>query len=295
MGSKRKLIALLQVRWLGQIIDGVFQSALATYVLFSPERQPSAIAAATSFAVVLLPYSIVGPYVGIILDQFSRQKIVLVANAVRAINVVAIALIIKSGATGVLLTLFVLISFGINRLILAGLSAGLPLLTSRQSLITANAWAVTGGTLGIVLGGGMGVGVKGWLDQSFSSDFSSFILLLIAAGGYAITALTTTALSHHDIGPHEDHRASEIHGWREMVAGFRDLRRHRDAYQGIIATAIQRAGTTALTLIGLLLERNTYHSPSHPDAGLKGFAFALLSSHLGQWKNSADIYGSEWP
>ncbi|MEY4967873.1 MAG: hypothetical protein RIQ73_572, partial [Actinomycetota bacterium] len=46
---------------MGQATDGIFQSALASFVLFSPNRQVNALSAALSFAVVLLPYSIVGP------------------------------------------------------------------------------------------------------------------------------------------------------------------------------------------------------------------------------------------
>ena len=90
-----RLPVLLQIRWLGQFTDGLFQSALASFVLFSPERQPNAVAAALAFTVVLLPSSLVGPYAGIFLDRFSRQKIVQVANISRALVLLAIALAIK--------------------------------------------------------------------------------------------------------------------------------------------------------------------------------------------------------
>ena len=43
---------LLRVRWTGQLTDGMFQSALASFVLFSPERQADALSAAVAFAVV---------------------------------------------------------------------------------------------------------------------------------------------------------------------------------------------------------------------------------------------------
>jgi MFS family permease len=105
---------------LGQFTDGIFQSALASFVLFSPERQSNAVSAALAFAVVLLPYSMVGPYAGVILDRFSRQRIVQLANVLRAIDLIVIAVLVKSGSTGFLLTLFVLIAFGLNRLILSG-------------------------------------------------------------------------------------------------------------------------------------------------------------------------------
>ena len=136
-----RLPVLLQIRWLGQFTDGLFQSALASFVLFSPERQPNAVAAALAFTVVLLPYSLVGPYAGVFLDRFSRQKIVQVANIFRALDLIIIALAVKSGLTGIPLTLLVLIAFGINRLILAGLSAGLPLVVKKSELIAANALA----------------------------------------------------------------------------------------------------------------------------------------------------------
>jgi len=57
---------LLAIRWTGQATDGVFQSALASFVLFSPERQANALSAAIGFAVVLLPYSMLVP----LLEQF---------------------------------------------------------------------------------------------------------------------------------------------------------------------------------------------------------------------------------
>jgi MFS family permease len=265
----------------GQLTDGLFQSALASFVLFSPERAPSAVDAAVAFAVVLLPYSIVGPYVGIFLDRFSRQRIVTLANIFRALDLIVIAVLIKAGATGILLTFFVLLAFGANRLILAGLSAGLPLISTRESLVATNALAVTGGTIGVVIGGGIGIGIKNILDRTHNSDFASFIVVLVASASYLLAALLAQQLTREDIGPHEHETTSEIRGFAEMFEGFSILRSHGDSLRGIIATAIQRGGVTALTLMGLLLERNTFHPSNNPDAGLKGFGYALAIAGVG--------------
>jgi MFS family permease len=151
---------------MGQFTDGVFQSALASFVLFSPERQPDAKSAAAAFAVVLLPYSLIGPFVGTILDRVSRQRVILFANLFRALTLIFIAGLVRNGATGIELTIFVLLAFGVNRLILAGLSAGLPLLINldgvegRNNLVSVNATAVTGGTVFVVIGGGVGIGIR---------------------------------------------------------------------------------------------------------------------------------------
>ena len=276
-----KLPHLLTVRWLGQLGDGIFQSALASFVLFSPERQPSAVSAASAFAVVLLPYSVVGPYAGVFLDRFSRQRIVGYSNLIRALDLILITILIGAGTTGVPLTLLVLVAFGINRLILSGLSAGLPLVVTKAELISANALAVTGGSIGVVIGGGIGIGVKKVFDAHGKSDLSDAKVILIAMACYLLSALFSRRLSRSEIGPAPHEISRQMKGLRELSEGLRILRNHPDALRGIFSTAISRGGLTAATLMGLLLERNTFNPSSNPDAGLAGFAFALGVAGVG--------------
>jgi MFS family permease len=66
-----------------------------------------------------------------------------------------------------------------------------------------------------------------------------------------------------------------------MKEGFLYLQDRLDASRGIIATAVQRGGLTALTLTALLLERNTFNDPSKPEAGLQGFGIALSIAGVG--------------
>jgi hypothetical protein len=263
--------------------DGVFQSALASFVLFSPERQANALSAAIGFAVVLLPYSIVGPFVGTILDRVSRQRALFFANLARSVNLLVVAVFVFSGATGVALTAVVLIAFGINRLILAALSAGLPLLIDSKSLITANAIAVTGGSVLVVIGGGIGVGVRALVDGAALADQADSLLILLAAGGYFTAALLSGRLNKYEIGPmaHEKAAASFKQGFIDMREGIDFLRKNADTARGIAATAVHRGGLTALTLTALLLERNTFNDPLKPEDGLQGFGIALTIAGIG--------------
>jgi len=276
-----RLNRILAIRWSGQFTDGLFQSALASFVLFSPERAPNAISAALAFAVVLLPYSLIGPYVGIFLDRFSRQRLIRNCNYLRAANLLIIAWLVNNSATGVVLTLFVLFAFGVNRLILSGLSAGLPLLVKRQELIAANALAVTGGTIWVVIGGGIGIGIKNLLSQSADADFADAVVILIASLGFLTAALACFRLNKYEIGPAEHEVAAESRGYKEVLEGLRILRSHSDALRGILSIGIQRGGITALTLMALLLERNTFNDPADPDAGLAGFGMALAIAGIG--------------
>jgi MFS family permease len=280
---------LLTLRWTGQLTDGLFQSALASFVLFSPERQPDAKSAAAAFAVVLLPYSFVGPLVGTILDRFSRQRIILFANFARALTLLFIAGLVRNGATGVELTIFVLVAFGVNRLILAGLSAGLPLLLDttgpegRTTLVSVNATAVTGGTVFVVIGGGIGIGIRNLLDGRLRPDQADGLLIIISSATFFIAALLALRLKKSDLGPlpGEIKRESVAQAYREMIAAFKILRTIKDCFLGISATAIQRSGLTALTLMALLLNRNTFHNPADPESGLAGFAFAITVAGIG--------------
>jgi len=278
-----RLSRLFLLRWMGQGVDGVFQSALASFVLFSPERQASALGAALAFAVVLLPYSLVGPFVGTVLDRISRQRAVFASNLIRAIDLLVIAFLIFHGRTGVELTVAVLVAFGINRLILAGLSAGLPLVIDSKSLITANALAVTGGSLWVVLGGGLGLGLRKIFESLHNANHSDALLILIASIGYFLASALTLRLRRKEIGPldHEKAKASFVEGIIEMRQGFSYLFQHSDATRGIMATAIQRGGLTSLVLVALLLERNSFHLSSHPEAGLSGVALALSIAGVG--------------
>jgi MFS family permease len=276
-----RLNRILTIRWSGQLTDGLFQSALASFVLFSPERAPNAISAALAFAVVLLPYSLIGPYVGIFLDRFSRQRIIRNCNYLRAANLLIIAWLVNSSSTGIVLTLFVLFAFGVNRLILSGLSAGLPLLVKKEELIAANALAVTGGTIWVVIGGGIGIGIKNLLSQNTDADFADAVVILIAAVGFLTAALACFRLNKYEIGPTEHEVAFESRGYKEVLEGLMILRSHSDALRGILSVGIQRGGITALTLMALLLERNSFNDPSDPDAGLAGFGMALAIAGIG--------------
>jgi len=279
----RKLSRLLRVRWSGQITDGIFQSALASFILFSPERQASAVNAAVAFAVVLLPYSIVGPFVGTLLDRFSRQRAILFSNLVRSGTLLVVAFLIFNGYTGVEITVVVLIAFGVNRLILAGLSAGIPLMTTPKDLISANALAVTGGSVWVVLGGGIGLGIRQLLDGSSSADSADAIIILVGSLGYLVAAFFASLLAKDEIGPrpHEIVKGSFTQGLIEMREGFQFLRNHADAARGIAEIAIHRGGLTALTLAALLLERNTFNDPADSEAGLAGLSLTLTIAAVG--------------
>lgn len=60
------------MRLLSQGSDGIFEVALASTVWLTPERAPTASAIAVAFATILLPFTVLGPFVGLLVDRWSR-------------------------------------------------------------------------------------------------------------------------------------------------------------------------------------------------------------------------------
>ena len=77
--------SLLAIRLTSQFSDGLFQAALAGSVLFNPAQQTSPVKIAAGFAVLLVPFSMLGPFVGVFLDRWSRRNIIYMANLLRAV------------------------------------------------------------------------------------------------------------------------------------------------------------------------------------------------------------------
>ena len=143
VGDFRRLFG---VRLAGQFGDGLLQAALATFVLFSPERQPTAASVAGAFAVLFLPYSLVGPFAGVFLDEWRRRQVLVYANLLRGALVIAVAALVWSRHDGLDLAVSVLLVLGVARFVLAGVAASLPHVVDGPLLVTANALTPTAGS-----------------------------------------------------------------------------------------------------------------------------------------------------
>lgn len=268
--ATRDFRRLYSVRLIGQFADGLLQAALATFVLFSPERQPDAVKVAAAFAILLLPYSIIGPFAGVFLDRWRRRDVLVRANLVKAVATLPIVALVFVGNDGLLLGLTVLIVLGVGRFVLAGLSASLPHVVSGRDLITANALTPTSGTIAAAVGAVAGVALRTLVG---GGDPGSMLVLLLAAAGFATAALAATRIGRAQLGPSGEKPADTIVGVAlGMVDGIRQMGRAPIAGRAIAIAGAHRVAFGALTVIALLLVRNTFNSASEADTALNEFA-----------------------
>ncbi len=73
--AERDFRRLFSTRLVSQAGDGMFTAGLGTYVFFNATSFPNPARAAGAFAVLYLPYSLIGPFAGIIIDRVSRRQI----------------------------------------------------------------------------------------------------------------------------------------------------------------------------------------------------------------------------
>ena len=115
---------LLQARLLSQFADGVFQAFLIDRLVFlSPDAQGTAAGVAKAFAVLVIPFSIVGPFAGVLIDRWSRRRILLWTPLVRAAFVLAL---IPLHGGGWILYVPTLVVVSLNRFYLSTAGAVMP-------------------------------------------------------------------------------------------------------------------------------------------------------------------------
>ena len=279
-----KFRRLFAVRLCSQLSDGVLQVALASYVLFSPERQATPQAIASAFAAVLVPFSVLGPFAGVLLDRWSRRQVLVICNLLRAGLVLGLAASVAAGQAGALFFILVLASLSLNRFLLAALSAALPRVVRRDELVLANALTPTCGTLAFFAGLTASWALRSGVERGGGPG--NVVVLAVAAAGYAGAAALAMRLARPLLGP--DIGASKP-AVREavtgVVSGLADGARHlwerRLAAYGLVAIGAHRFCYGLSTVATILLYRNYFNPPDRPEAGLAGLSVAVLVSAAG--------------
>ncbi|AEG45681.1 MFS transporter [Isoptericola variabilis] len=279
----RKLFA---VRLVSQAGDGMFQVGLASLLFFSPERAGTAPAIAGAFAVMLAPFTLVGPFAGVFLDRWRRRQVLAAGNAVRLVVAGAMATVmLTAGLAGVAeawIIVLALVALSVNRFLLAGLSAGLPRVVDGPLLLTANSLTPTLGAGAAFLGGGVGFVIGLGIPAGPVHDAAALVCAALVFGAAAALALR---LAPDQLGP--EHPSRERLGAelaavaRGLADGARYLVRRRTPGQGLLVMAVHRFLYGVVFIASILISRNLLSAPGDTAGGLATFGLVIAMTGVG--------------
>ena len=275
---------LYVTRLVSQAGDGIFTAGLGTYVFFNATSFPDPAAAAVSFAVLYLPYSLVGPFAGVFIDRWSRRQILMWSALARSVFVAVAALFIATGTLGLPVWLAALVVLGVNRFFQAALSAALPHVVAGDELVMANSVGPTSGTVIAFVGGIVGTGVH---LATGGGPGGSAVTLLLGGACYIGAGLAAKRMPRPSLGPTSAEQGQGSVGAQlenvaaGLVYGLRHVWHRRPARAALAATGAHRFLYGILLLMSILLYRNYFYHGSSGNTALAHYLPVVISSAIG--------------
>ena len=269
---------LLAIRLISQSADGLIQAALVASLVFSPEEQTTAAGFALASAIVIVPFSLIGPFAGVFIDRWSRRRILIVAPLIRAAPAFLIlADPVRQAAWFYAAALFVT---SVNRFFLATAQAVVPRLVPTEDLLVANGVATVGGTVALLVG----VFAGGLISDAFGNTW-----IVTAAAVMWVTTSAVASRIRSTLVPHQLPEAPELlrHQLRrvgvEFVDGIRSLARTPRAVAPITSIALDQLGQGLVLVLALVVFRDRFSQ------GVGSFSWLIGAGGVGVMLGLATI------
>ena len=151
--KQRDFSFLMGAQFLAQAGDGLVQGALAKLIVFGGQkgfdvegaRSPDELLRIVLY--IFIPYTIISPFLGVVIDRWDRRRLLFVANGLRAVVIALIGLVGTTSVGDLALFLAFLLTLASTRVVLATKSAALPETVDRTALVEANALSQFGGAI----------------------------------------------------------------------------------------------------------------------------------------------------
>ncbi len=160
-------------------------------VVFSPDEGSTTVGLFKAGLIVALPFTVLGPFVGVFIDRWRRRRILAIAPILKA-ALVGFALFDPS-RHAVPFYLGTLALLSVNRFYLATAVAVTPRVVPTEDLLMANSLATVGGTLALLVG----VFAGGKIADGFDSTVP---VVVLAGVGWLAVALVATRI-RSDLAP----------------------------------------------------------------------------------------------
>jgi MFS family permease len=275
---------LLGAQLVAQAADGMAQAGFAEALLLDPGAQDTAERILAVFALTLVPYSLLAPFLGVFVDRWDRRLLLVGTNIARAVVLLGLPTWSPALPGDAALYAAVLVLLGLGRLFLTTKGAVLPIVLEEHHLLRGNAISGGGGMIAALLGGVAGLGVT-----ALAPPWTVFI----AAGLlYAVSAVVARRIS---LGPTP--RAGDDGSLgraarrvaSELVMGLAEVWRQTRARLALAGIFLLRSAVMLTAVAAILVIKQRY-----PDAGdrfgrLSAGALALGVSSVGAFLGAISV------
>lgn len=258
LGRARDALRSADFRWLlaarltSQFADGIFQAYLLDRLVFlQPNTQGTVLGVAKAIALLVIPYSLVGPFTGVVIDRWSRRGILTGTPLVRA---VAVFLLLPLAGHSVALYAAALVVLSLDRFYLATAGAVMPAVVPDRDLLVGNSLASAVGTVVSFLGLVVASQVAGTVGPAGLVVACAAAWLL--SGGMAVgiraSLRATTALAplRRELG--------RVVG--ELAAGARRLAATPAAIGGVVTMTIDQFLFGLVTVLSVVVFKDQFQA-----------------------------------
>ncbi|CAN5668827.1 MFS transporter [soil metagenome] len=275
MPGGRDFRLLVPAQWLAQGADGAAQAGFAAALILDPLGGSSAGRILMLFAVTLLPYSLVSPFLGVFVDRLDRRALMVATSLARVGLLVSLPLWERAlpGDTALFVALLVLL--GLGRLFLTTKSALLPGFVAERELVSANSISGGGGIVSSLAGGIVGVGLAGLIGS---------LGAVVCAGLLQVPAALVTRRIHVASPPataREPVLAAIGRVARELVDGLRVIHSAHRARLALVAILVLRTVVMVVIIAGVLFIKQHYPGADERSGRLSVSALVLAAAGLG--------------
>jgi MFS family permease len=280
--AERDYRRLLGSQFTGQAADGVAQAVLATQLVLDPLARGTPAKILSLFALTLLPYSVLSPFLGVFVDRWDRRRLLIGTNVSRAALLMTLPVWASALPGDVPLMIGILGLLGLGRLFNTTKGAVLPVVLHEHHLVRGNTLSSVGGALSVLAGAAFGLWLGGEVEARTAVAATGAIYLVATV----LARRIETDLSHS--------RAESVRLWGaivrvaiELADGVHEVVVRRPAAAALASVFAMRT-ITVFVAIGVILTIKTEFSGARSAggfalgaAGAGAFLAALVAPKLG--------------
>ncbi|MEO7202877.1 MAG: MFS transporter [Candidatus Tumulicola sp.] len=240
MTEFQKLWAGQTVSLLGSALTNFALPTLAVLVLHASALQVGAIA-----ALQMLPFPVLGMFVGVLADRFSRRRMMLVSDWIRFVVLASIPIAAFSGHLTLPLVYVVALVSGTASVFFGiAYQSYLPVVVATDELTSANAKLEFSNSGSQMAGSALGGVIVQWIGAAAAIGVDAF--------SYLVSAVSLSLIRKREPA-HDGARLTARQGFREIGEGIRFVVGSRDLRWVALTTATVNAGGAIVNAGGAIV------------------------------------------